>query len=161
MADESDDPVDAAAWFWAEYPGLRRFAAVTGPAEVDPDDLVQEALTRTMRTRHLGELDDPGAYVRRTIVNLAANERRRLGRRRRALRRVEAATATEPTAYPSDIDDLLQLEPTTRAVLYLAEVEGRPFAEIGELLGLSETAARSQASRGRRRLRHLLDQEEN
>jgi DNA-directed RNA polymerase specialized sigma24 family protein len=32
--------------FRALYPGLRRFAAAVGPLEVDPDDLVQDALVR-------------------------------------------------------------------------------------------------------------------
>lgn len=31
------------------YPTLRRFAGAMGPAEVEPDDLVQEALVRTLR----------------------------------------------------------------------------------------------------------------
>lgn len=133
---------------------------MTAPREVEPDDLVQEALARVIGGNRLDEVVDLGAYLRRTIVNLAANERRRLGRRRRALGRVAPAIDTGAVAYPSDVDDLFGLEPVARAVLYLAEVEGRTFAEVGELVGLTETAARAQASRARRRLRHLLNEED-
>ena len=51
--------------FDALYPALRRFAAVVGGLEVDPDDLVQEAVARALRRGPLGELDNPGAYLRR------------------------------------------------------------------------------------------------
>ena len=44
------------------YPSLRRFAAVVGPAEVEPDDLVQEALLRVLERGPLGRLDNPTAY---------------------------------------------------------------------------------------------------
>ncbi|MGD2103337.1 MAG: sigma factor, partial [Acidimicrobiia bacterium] len=70
------------------YPALRRIAAVAGPVDVEPDDLVQEALVRTLGSRGLAELDNPLAYLRRVIVNLASNQRRSAGRRRKALQRL-------------------------------------------------------------------------
>ncbi len=54
------------------YPPLRRFAAVVTPVEVEPDDLLQEAVTRALRRGSLTELDNPGAYLRRAMVNLAS-----------------------------------------------------------------------------------------
>ena len=36
------------------YPSLRRFAAVVAPAELEPDDLVHDALTRTLATGSAG-----------------------------------------------------------------------------------------------------------
>ena len=44
------------------YPKLRRFAAVVGPSEVDPNDLVQEALVRVMQHQPLSSLDHPSAW---------------------------------------------------------------------------------------------------
>jgi RNA polymerase sigma factor (sigma-70 family) len=134
------------------YRSLQRFAGAVAPREVDPDDLVQEALYRTLCRFHLAELDNPGAYLRRTIVNLAANERRALGRTRRRLQ----AGVEEPAAlatYPSDVSDLLRLPPDARAVLWMAEVEGAPYAEIAAVLGCTEEAARTKGARARRRLR--------
>lgn len=141
------------------YPSLRRFAAVIGPADVEPDDLVQEALLRTLRRQPLGELSHPTAYLRRCMVNLAKDYRRSLGRYQRALVKLAAEVGAVTDGYPSDLDDLFRLSPRTRAVLYMKEVEGRSFLEIAQIVGCSETAARSAASRGRRHLREVLSEE--
>ena len=140
------------------YPSLRRFAAVVGPAEVEPDDLVQEALLRVLERGSLGKLNNPTAYLRRTMFNLASNHRRRMGRNRRALHRVVVPDSYVPS-YPSDVAELLRLTLRARAVLYLVSVEGRSFAEVAEVLDCSETSARAAASRGRRKLRSVLSEE--
>jgi DNA-directed RNA polymerase specialized sigma24 family protein len=140
------------------YAPLRRFAAVVGPREVDPDDLVQEALYRVLRRGSLSDLDSPLAYLRATILNLASNHRRRLGRHNRALARL-GSNGTADVAYPSDLGDLFALSPEARAVLYLSDVEGYSFSEIGAIVGCSATAARKRASRARSRLRGVLRQE--
>jgi RNA polymerase sigma-70 factor (ECF subfamily) len=165
-ADGADDPDDLVATdeaiFGREYPALRRFAAVVAPPEMDPDDLVQEAVSRVLRRGSLRGLDNPGAYLRRTIVNLAANERRRLGRWRRARIRSTppAADDARPAEYPSDVADLLRLPPATRAALWLADVEGWSFDEIALLLGSTTDAVKARASRARRSLRHTINEEE-
>lgn len=134
------------------YTSLRRFAAVVGPIEVDPDDLLQEAVARVLRRHRLTDLDQPGAYLKKTMVNLASNHRRSMARERRALFRFGASAHSGKDAYPSDVNELLGLSPGERAVLYLSEVEGYRYAEIGRMLGCSEAAARKRAMRGRRRL---------
>ena len=53
--------MDDAGIFEELHPALRRFAAVVGGPTVEPDDLVQEALARTLRTTRLTDLDEPGA----------------------------------------------------------------------------------------------------
>jgi RNA polymerase sigma-70 factor (ECF subfamily) len=142
------------------YQPLRRFAGVVGRPDIDPDDLVQEAFVRTLRTRRLDELDDPGAYLRRVILNVAWSQRRRFGRARRMLDMLEASTpvVTDPT-YPSDVAELYRLGPKQRAVMFLHDVEGFSFEEVAEMLGMTSSAARMTASRGRRRLRGLLEEE--
>ena len=60
----------------AEYEPLRRFAAVIGRWDVEPDDLVQEAYAKILCKRP-SEIRELGPYLRRTIVNLATDERRR------------------------------------------------------------------------------------
>lgn len=139
------------------YPALRRFAATVGSYDIEPDDLVQEAMARTLRTRNLSELDNPKAYLCRTIVNIASNQRRSFGRLRRALSRVgEPVSAVD--AYPSDLDDLEALDPRARAVLYLVEVEGFPFDQVAPLVGISSANARKIAERSRRQLRQLVEE---
>ena len=138
--------------FAALYPALRRFAAVVRPPEVDADDLVQEALTRTLAKHPLSQLDDPAAYLRTAIVRLASNHRRSLGRRGRALAWMDRGESDAPT-YPSDLDDLRRLAPEERAVLFLVIVEGRPYRDAAAILSCSEPAARARASRALKRLR--------
>jgi DNA-directed RNA polymerase specialized sigma24 family protein len=140
------------------YPSLRRLAAVVRPPEEDADDLVQEALVRALAVRPLAEFDDAGAYLRTTIIRLASNHRRRLGRQRRAYQRALGG-GEHHSDYPSDLDDLRRLGVHDRAVLYLALVEGRPYWEIANALGSSETAVRARASRALRRLRSDLEAE--
>jgi RNA polymerase sigma factor (sigma-70 family) len=140
------------------YAQLRRFAAVVGPVELDPDDLVQDAIVRFLATGYWRSIDDVQAYLRRTIVNLAANERRRLGRHRSAVSR-ERADPSTTASYPSDLDDLEHIEPQSRALLYLVEVEGASVNEAAAAVGCSSVAARARLSRARRRLRQALESE--
>ena len=90
-ADTTDDEI-----FRALYPQLRRFAAVVAPIEEEPDDLLQDALVETLRRHRLADLASPQAYLRRTMVNLASNHRRRLAARRRALRVVGPSADSAP-----------------------------------------------------------------
>jgi RNA polymerase sigma factor (sigma-70 family) len=159
LPDRVDDGGSDDSRFAGLYPGLRRFAAVVRPSGVDPDDLVQEALTRLLAVRPLSECDDPGAYLRTAIVRIASNHRRSLARRRLAFARL-TPEELDPPSYPSDLDDLRRLSPDDRAVLYLVVVEQRPHAEVGLMLGCTETAARRRFSRALGRLRTMIDAQE-
>jgi RNA polymerase sigma factor (sigma-70 family) len=142
------------------YPALRRFAAAVCPAEEDPDDYVQEAFVGALLRRDLDGYQHLGAYLRRSIVNLAASRRRGLARRRLALLRLRAAAADPPRdRYPSDVADLWRVDSTARAILYLVDVEGWHYGQVAGMVGLSEEAARTRASRGRRRLSAALTEE--
>jgi RNA polymerase sigma-70 factor (ECF subfamily) len=141
------------------YPSLRRLAAVVCPPEEDPDDLVQEAVARTLALRSLSEYEQPSAYLRTAVVRIASNHRRRLGRRRRAYSKVPSSDAVNAAAYPSDLDDLRRLHVRDRAALYLSVVEGYSYEDIAEVLRCSEQAARARVSRALRRLRVDLREE--
>jgi RNA polymerase sigma-70 factor (ECF subfamily) len=139
------------------YLTVRRFAGVVGPPDVEPDDLVQEAFVRALQ-RGLDEIDDLAAYLRRTVLNLSSSSRRSWVRRQAALARMGPASVAEEMVVPL-VSDLYRLPPDLRAALWLAEVEGWSYAEIGRMLDCSEDAARTRASRARRRLRLELTQE--
>lgn len=139
------------------YDGLRRFAAVVGPADVEPDDLVQEAFARVLR-RGLDDIEDLQRYLRKTVLNLSANERRSWSRRQAALARHGGSSSTTD-ATVVEVSDLLALPSDVRAVLWLVEVEGWPYGEVAALLGCSEGAARMRAARGRRALRTMAREE--
>jgi RNA polymerase sigma-70 factor (ECF subfamily) len=141
----------------AIYPELRRFAAVVAPRDLDPDDVVQEAFVRALR-RGLDAIDDLPKYLRKVIVNLASTSRRSFRRQANAFARHGASDVSVGLESPL-VTDLVRLPAELRAVLWLAEVEGWSYAEIGGLLGCSEDAARTRAARARRRLRVALMQE--
>ena len=138
------------------YPSLRRIAAVAGSFDVEPDDLVQEALAQTLRRGPISDLDNPLAFLRKTIVNLASNQRRSLGRKRKAVGRLSTEESWSPS-YPVDIEAILDLPPRQRAILYLVEVEDLPYAEAAEQLRVTTEAARMLANRARKRARAALE----
>lgn len=147
------------AVFASLYPELRRFAAVVSPREFDPDDLVQDALERTLRRHSLSTLTSAKAYLFRVMLNLASNQRRGLSRARRALARVSVVEERAPV-YPSDVSELLRLPSSQRAILYLREVEGFTSAEVANLLGMTVEAVAKASLRARKRLSFELREEE-
>jgi DNA-directed RNA polymerase specialized sigma24 family protein len=141
----------------AQYEPLRRFAAVIGRYDVEPDDLVQEAYAKVLLKRP-SEIKDLGPYLRRMVVNLATDERRRVGRAAKFATKVSSDGASNDS-YPSDLSDLLCLPARVRALLYLVEVEGQQIAPAAEAVGMSSGNARVALLRARRRLRAELSEE--
>jgi RNA polymerase sigma factor (sigma-70 family) len=141
----------------AEYEPLRRFAAVIGRWDVEPDDLVQEAFAKVLVKRR-SEIRELGPYLRRMVVNLATDERRRVGRAATFASKL-ATDGAAIDSYPSDLSDLLGLPPRVRALLYLVEVEGQQIAPAAEAVGMSSGNARVALLRARRRLRAELTEE--
>jgi RNA polymerase sigma factor (sigma-70 family) len=139
------------------YVPLRRFAAMVGRSDVEPDDLVQEAFTKVLVIEP-GRIKDTGPYLRRIIVNLAHNERRRIRRKTLATDRLGDDLHTSDR-YPSELADLLHLEPRVRGLLYLVDVEGEQISDAAEQVGMSAPAARMALSRARRRLKAELQEE--
>jgi len=142
------------------YDPLRRFAAVVAPGDLDPDDLLQEAIVGVLRSKRLSDIEHPASYLRRAVLNTVTSHNRRMGRLHRAMARyrADAGVATAPV-YPSDLSELDQLPPRERGALYLHEVEGYRYREIADMLGCSEAAARKAGTRGRRRLHHVYVEE--
>jgi len=139
--------------FVALYPALRRFAGAVRSEGIDADDLVQEAVTRTLAVRALCDLDEPLAYLRTAVLRVASNVRRSKRRADARLAQLGPPDASRPDTYPSDLADLWQIAPTARAVLFLTVVESHSYREAAELVGCTEDAARQMAHRARQTLR--------
>ena len=140
-----------------QYEPLRRFAAVIGRWDVEPDDLVQEAFAKVL-AKEPADIRDLGPYLRRMVVNLATDERRRFGRAASAAPKI-ATDGAASDSYPSDLSDLLSLPPRVRALLYMVEVEGQQIAPAADAVGMSGSSARVALLRARRRLRAELSEE--
>jgi RNA polymerase sigma-70 factor (sigma-E family) len=144
----------------AALPGLLRFGHLLTGSPHEAEDLVQEALGKTMRHWNRSRPEDPVAYVRRVMVNTHLTAWRRWGARVR-LGDVPEMAAADPSLQRSHDRDLLRralaaLPPRQRAVLVLRYLEDLPDAEIAAQLGCQPATVRSQAMRGLAALRPLL-----
>lgn len=139
-------------WYAHTFPRLQRFAGAIAPRDVDPGDLLHDAITKTIAAARRRSIESPSNYAHTAMVNIAKNHRRRwlLAQERLPLARSKQSTEDQ---RPSDIDYLLDLPARERAVLFLAVVEGLDHITIGRQLGCSPEASRKALSRGRERIR--------
>jgi putative glutamine amidotransferase len=135
-------------------PLTRRLTRMVGDRET-AEDLCQEALLRAWRSAPRGASDPVlRAWLHRTATNLALDELRR--RKRREHVALHDGLAAPPAgAGEAPRDPLLagalgQLTAHQRLILLLRFEAGLSLREVGELLDLSEDAARKRVARARR-----------
>jgi RNA polymerase sigma-70 factor (sigma-E family) len=145
----------------ARSPGLLRTAVLLTGDRHDAEDLVQTALLRV--ARHWSRaLDNPEAYTRRILVNLAYDHSRRRKRRPEQLGPPPDRAATDDHAddHADDRDELLgllrELPPRQRATVVLRFWEDLSVAETAQLLGCSEGTVKSTTSKALAHLREAL-----
>jgi RNA polymerase sigma-70 factor (sigma-E family) len=123
------------------------------------EDLVQTALMRTAR-RWRTAREQPEAYARRVVVNLAKDRWRQLGRRPAELPLEVDVRAPESSAL-LDRDALLRaaqsLPEGQRAVLVLRYFDDLSVAGTAAALGVTEGTVKSQTSRALDALRAALN----
>ena len=141
-------------------PALLRFGHVLTGNPLDAEDLVQEALAKSLRRWRRVRADDPGAYVRRVMVNTHLTQWRRWGARVRPGDAPEVVMDDGRLRRGEEWDALrraLALLPARqRIVLALRYLEDLPDPVIAELLGCQPGTVRSLASRGLAALRPLM-----
>jgi RNA polymerase sigma factor (sigma-70 family) len=114
------------------------------------EDLVQEAFLGLYR--HADRVENPRAYLRVTLVNLAGRNRRREQRRAAAYRIV--ANRDIVSDGSNDLFELVVSLPLKqRVVIVLRYYEGLSEAEIAAALGCAPGTVKSLASRAIDRLR--------
>jgi RNA polymerase sigma-70 factor (sigma-E family) len=131
--------------------------------EGEAEDLVQECLLKVARRwPRVRRMEQPRAYARRILVNLALDGARGRAQRRRELE-PEAPTslfAADPLPALEVRAELLQalgqLQQRQRAVLVLRYFNDLTEAQVAEVLGCSPGTVKSSASRGLARLREAL-----
>lgn len=130
----------------------------------EAEDLVQECLFKVARRwPRVRRMEQPRAYARRILVNLALDGSRGRARRRSELEGAPAA-ADDPArdvlagleTRAELLDALARLTPRQRSVLVLRYFNDLTEAETAELLGFSPGTVKSNASRGLARLREVL-----
>ena len=131
--------------------------------EGEAEDLVQECLLKVARRwPRVRRMDQPRAYARRILVNLALDGARRRVQRRRELEPTTSANlfAFDPLPALETRTELLEalshLHERQRAVLVLRYFNDLTEAQVAEVLGCSPGTVKSSASRGLARLREAL-----
>lgn len=131
----------------------------------DARDLAQESLTRAFeRWDEVAVHPNPAGWVRRVLVNLHGDGRRRVTAGRKVLRLVQArhvsrtrATADAALGTIGFWNAVAELTPRQQEVTVLRSVTEASHAEIAEVLDLTEATVRSHLATARTRLAELLD----
>lgn len=153
--DEQDEPPisDFDAVYAALWAPLTRFAHLVVGSRAVGEELAPEAFVGLLR--HFDGVENPQAYLRRSIVNRASRHRGRALRERALL-----AAAREPVQLAPEFDEawalLTRLPPRQRAVLVLRFYDDLSEAEIARILGCRPGTVKSLSSRGLDRLRKDL-----
>lgn len=122
---------------------------LTGDME-EARDLVQEALLRAWKNwSRVRGFDDPQAWARRVLHNLAIGSWRRERSRSRAGVEAPASTPAPSVTYLDLVDALGRLPAKQRRALVLHDVVGLPVAEVAIELRTREGTVRSWLSRSR------------
>ena len=133
-------------------PLLRLAFLLTGSRET-AEDIVQSVFASAQPRWH--KIDDPPAYLRRSVVNLARDGHRREFRRRRLSRPEPEAVTSIP-----ELDEtwalVRALPDTQRAVVVLHYYQDLPLVEIGHLLDRPANTVRSDLRRALTHLRKAL-----
>lgn len=143
-------------------PELRAFARFLAGSAAEADDLVQEAVLRTLRGLEEGRAD--GVALRPwclAVIRNVFHEQLRARRREAAHRRARAAEAETLRAPPrqeqqGELRDLARalgtLPPLLREALVLVGAQGLSYEEAAEVCGVPPGTMKARVSRARRQL---------
>jgi RNA polymerase sigma-70 factor (sigma-E family) len=139
----------------ARSPALMRTAyLLTGDRQL-AEDLLQTVLMRSYG--RWSKLDNPEAYLRRSMVTTVISWRRRRWVGEIPTEQLPSPRAGDPAenlAVRADLLGLLrELGPRQRAVVVLRYYEDLSEAEVAQMLGISVGTVKSQAARALARLR--------
>ncbi len=136
---------------------LVRFATgLVGPS--DGPDLVATAMVNVVATKSWESIENPRAYLYRTVLNEAKRSHRKTMRRRAGeIRAASHLGATYlPDIRPEVLDAVAKLSFRQRAVIFLAYWEDLRPVEIARRLEIGESTVHRHLSRAEVRLRRML-----
>ena len=135
-----------------------RFAASLAGAD-DADDVVSDALVRTLRRGPLASLDNPRAYLMQAVLNSARDRERRLTRERAAVARHAGMRAAVPVVSiesPELTETVMRLPVRQRAAVFLVYFEDMAPSDAANMLGVRPGTLRRYLLLARRKLRGWL-----
>lgn len=141
---------------------VRLATLLAGPH--DAHDLVTDAVMRAVSSEAWPTVTQPGAYLARTLMNLADDRRRSDLRRRSREQRVQGMAQAAPLP---DVEAMMVvrsaldvLTPPQMAVVYLHYWEDLTLQQAAEQLGMRVGTARTHFDRAKRMLRVALAREQ-
>jgi RNA polymerase sigma-70 factor (ECF subfamily) len=152
-------------FYVATWPRLLRPLVLITTDRADAEDVLQEAFMKAARDwTRVGELDQPGAWVRRVAINAAIDVHRRRTRQRSAYQQIGEARSLPSDAMSLEVAEALRELPVAeRQVLVCHYLLSMPVAEIADELARPSGTVKAQLVRGRKqladRLRFDLDAE--
>ncbi len=163
---------DSTRWFAEEvqpHAGeLRAWLHGKFPALSDPDDVVQEALTRVWGEKQVRPVASPKALLFTTARNLALDQLRRqqvvrmepIAETAGQFVLEDGPSAADTTAHNQELELLTQaiqsLPDRCRQVLTLRKIYGLSQKAIGAQLGIAEHTVEVQVANGMRRCAEFL-----
>jgi len=146
-------------------PNLRRYARALTRDREQADDLVQDCLERALSRRHLWSEDgNTRAWLFTIMHNIHANDTRRNSNRPGTVPIDEdGAQAVRPPGQMLRVTGLemvaalQELSEEQRQIILLVALEGMSYGEVAETLGIAQGTVMSRLSRGRERLRRLME----
>lgn len=147
-----------------EIVALTALASVLTGSEALGEELAQEALLRMYRDWHrVRDMERPGAWARRVLLNLVADARRRRRRERGAMARLAARQEGQDASPPQDEQfwaAVRALPELQRHVVVLRYVDDLSVASIAGVLGVADGTVKTSLFRARRALAAHFDCEE-
>jgi RNA polymerase sigma-70 factor, ECF subfamily len=141
-------------FYLREYPAAVALALALSGSRFIAEDLAQEAFLAAYRQwPRIGAYEQPAAWVRRVVANLATSTIRRRVAETRALVRVAAGRppdVPEPSAATAEVWRAVRALPRRQAqVLALHYLLGCPVSEIATILDRSERTVKLHLHNGR------------
>ena len=139
-------------FFVVEHEAMVRLATSLVDTRERAEEIVQDAFEKTLLVWH--RLDQPGAYVRASVVNGCRSELRRRRVIRRHTRPERPGVVAADDAYL--LDALSKLTPQRRIAITLRFYADLPEAEIARLMNVRLGTVKSLVSRGLADLRKVV-----
>ncbi len=144
-------------------PNLRRYARALVGDRDGADDLVQDTLERAVRKFHLWKPGDLRAWLFSIMHNVFVNQLKARKISPSVEIDEEMIAAHIPAVTTTDVLDMQRalgcLAPEQREVVLLVALEDMTYADVSRALGIPIGTVMSRLSRGREKLRRVMNGE--